>query len=80
MDTDKITALLHQWKEKNKSLLPLNFDTWDMSIIAKPESDKHPAVMTLGKYQSMKPALFPFYKPISRIIPFPTQNEHGDES
>lgn len=62
-DLQKVRTFLEQWKRENRDQLPINVDTWKITVVAH--------------QKQAEPSAFPeqpeakrFFKPISRLIEF----------
>lgn len=59
----RASSILNEWKQKNKWLLPLNFNSWVIHI-SEHKNDE----FTEAKEDLPRQIVLPFYKPISRVV------------
>ena len=65
----QIKETIRQWIEENREQLPLNADSWKISVFREMEPDETTPIY-LGKYHAALPHINPFYKPYSKMYAF----------
>ncbi len=65
----QIKETIKRWIAENKEQLPLNADSWKVSVFHEMELDE-PIPVHLGKYHTALPYVNSFYKPYSKMYAF----------